>query len=67
LYGDGKFYDIGKDVMEKSALSELSVEQKGVHKMLQAGLDQYKDARPAHLGLEKKAKQPKKKKRKPEK
>ena len=53
LYGDGAFFNVDKDVLEKSPLdaAALSEEQKGVRAMLQKGIDQYKDQRPAHLGL----------------
>lgn len=51
LYGDGKYYDIGADVLEKSPLpADLSGEAKAVRAMLQKALEQYQDKRPAHLG-----------------
>ena len=54
LYGDGRFFDVGKDVLEKSPLQmPLSEEERRLRSLLQAGLDQYKDKRPAHLGKEK--------------
>jgi hypothetical protein len=42
----GKFYDISKDVLEKSPLADLSPEAQQVRTMLQQVLDQYKDVRP---------------------
>ncbi len=56
LYGDGRFFDIREDVLEEKALEEarLTEEQRGIRVMLQGAIDQYKDRRPAHLGLEKK-------------
>ena len=56
MYGDGKFFDVEKDVLEKSALNDakLSDEQVKVKAMLQGALDQYKDKRPGHLGQGKK-------------
>ena len=55
LYGDGSFYDIERDVLEKTPLKagDLSEAQTRVQVMLQRGIDQYKNKRPAHLGLEK--------------
>lgn len=52
LYGNGKFYDVQEDVLEKNALQKgaLSEEQRKTRKMLQGALDQYKGKRPAHLG-----------------
>jgi len=46
LYRTGKFYDVSKDVLEKSALADLSPEAQQVRTMLQQVLDQYKDVRP---------------------
>ena len=58
LYGDGSFYDVQSDVLEKSSLKsdELTAEQKRVQVMLRGALDQYQDKRPAHLGQQKKGK-----------
>jgi len=54
LYEDGRFFDVEKDVLEKSPLqAPLSEEERRVSSLLKAGLDQYKDKRPAHLGKEK--------------
>lgn len=52
LYRDGRFFDIEKDVLEKQPLAEASLdeEQRRTRTMLQAALDRYADARPAHLG-----------------
>ena len=62
LYGNGKFFDIEKDVLEKAPLEELSSEQKSIRALLQKGLDHYRDKRPSHLGntQEKKGKKEKK-------
>ena len=55
LYGDGRFFDVKKDVLEKSPLqSPLSEEQRQVRSLLKGGLDHYRDKRPGHLGKEKK-------------
>ncbi len=49
LYRDGRFYDLARDIDEKQALqvSALTGDAAMAAKVLQAGLDQYKDARPA--------------------
>jgi arylsulfatase A len=52
LYRDGKFYDLTADPFEeKPALSVTSLSGKAATaaKTLQSALDQYKNARPAHL------------------
>ena len=55
LYGDGRFFDVEKDVLEKSPLqSPLSEEQRQARSLLKGGLDHYRDKRPGHLGKEKK-------------
>jgi arylsulfatase A len=55
LYGDGSFFDIEKDVLEKNALKpKLSEEEMNVRTMLQRAIDQYQDKRPGHLGQGKK-------------
>jgi arylsulfatase A len=59
LYGDGSFYDVSEDVLEKRPLRDLSSEQRSVREMLEGAIGQYRDKRPAHLGQEKK-KNPKK-------
>ncbi|NNM28238.1 MAG: hypothetical protein HKO57_01845, partial [Akkermansiaceae bacterium] len=61
LYGDGTFFDIRNDVLEKKALDPAGLDgsQAQVREMLQKALDRYRDARPPHLGAEK----PKKEKR----
>jgi arylsulfatase A len=43
LYGDGKFFDMEKDPLEKTVLktSELSEKNIGIHKMLSAAIKQY--------------------------
>jgi arylsulfatase A len=59
LYRHGAFYDYQKDVMEKTPLTKLSADAVTIQRMLQAALDQYKDARPAEYktpGKKKKAK-----------
>ena len=58
LYGNGRFYDIQNDVLEKNPLATatLSDEQESVRAMLQEALGYYKSRRPAHLGLENRAK-----------
>ena len=61
LYGTGKFFDIKNDPNEKSPVTDLTDDQKAVKKMLQAKLDDFKDARPAHLKMT--GKKPKKKKK----
>ncbi|NCF86885.1 MAG: sulfatase-like hydrolase/transferase [Verrucomicrobiaceae bacterium] len=47
LYGDGRFFDVGEDVLEKTplAVDKLTEKQQAVHKMLRGGLDQFKDVR----------------------
>ncbi|MFM1559746.1 MAG: sulfatase-like hydrolase/transferase [Roseibacillus sp.] len=55
LYGDGRFFDVEKDVLEKNALKpKLSEEEMNVRTMLQRAIDQYQDKRPGHLGQGKK-------------
>ena len=51
LYRNGDFYDLGKDIEEKSALkvAGLKGEAAKAAKLLQGALDQYANARPAHL------------------
>lgn len=51
LYRDGTFFDLRKDWFEEKPLkvASLSGERAAVAKALQATLDQYKHARPAHL------------------
>jgi arylsulfatase A len=51
LYRTGAFYDLVKDPDEKQPLmvSALEGEATATAKLLQGALDQYKDARPAHL------------------
>jgi hypothetical protein len=53
LYGNGKYYDIQEDVLEKSPLdiAGLNEDQKTTYEMLQSALVGYQDKRPAHLGL----------------
>jgi arylsulfatase A len=46
LYRTGEFYDVGKDVLESEPLTDYSPEAQQARVMLQAALDQYKDARP---------------------
>jgi arylsulfatase A len=47
LYGDGRFFDIAEDVLEKAPLkvNQLTEKQRGVREMLQGGLDQFKGVR----------------------
>ncbi|OYV04000.1 MAG: hypothetical protein CFE26_19210 [Verrucomicrobiales bacterium VVV1] len=51
LYRGGGFFDLSKDLGEKSPLpvSSLTGEAAAAAKTLQAALDQFKDARPAEL------------------
>jgi arylsulfatase A len=51
LYRDGAFYDLAKDPGEEHPLNvgDLAGEAAAAAKMLRAALDEYKDARPAHL------------------
>lgn len=52
LYTTGKFYDLNADPYEEKAaqsVASLSGEAAAAAKMLQSALDQYKNARPAHL------------------
>jgi len=62
LYGDGKFFDIEKDVLETTPLEGdgLGAEEKKVQAMLQGAIDQYKEQRPTHLGADRKKKKTKK-------
>ena len=63
LYGDGAFYDVQSDVLEKTPLKDdvLTAEQKEVRAMLSKALDEYRDKRPAHLGADPKKKSKKEK------
>ncbi len=51
FYRTGQFYDIENDVLEKTPLAVDALDEKtaAVRDMLQAALDQYKDARPENL------------------
>jgi arylsulfatase A len=51
LYRDGRFFDLTKDLNEKSPLqvSSLDGDAANAAKSLQAALNQFKEARPAHL------------------
>ena len=51
LYRKGGFYDVSKDVLEKTPLAadELSADARQARAMLRKALDKYKDARPAGL------------------
>jgi arylsulfatase A len=52
LYRDGKFYELSVDPFEKKpaqTVASLSGKAAAAAKNLQAALDQYKNARPAHL------------------
>jgi arylsulfatase A len=52
LYRDGKFYDLTADPFEKKpaqSVASLSGKAAAAAKSLQSVLDQYKNARPAHL------------------
>ncbi|MEX2212609.1 MAG: sulfatase-like hydrolase/transferase [Phycisphaeraceae bacterium] len=51
LYTTGAFYDFHKDVNEKNPIdtATLKGEAAAAHKLLSAALQQYKNARPAHL------------------
>jgi arylsulfatase A len=51
LYRNGRFFDLTKDLNEKSPLqvSSLDGDAANAAKSLQAALNQFKDARPAHL------------------
>jgi len=49
LYRTGQFFDLKTDPDERSALTTLTPGQAEARDRLQAVLDQYKDARPAHL------------------
>jgi hypothetical protein len=68
LYRNGDFYDVAADPEEKRPLqnSQPTAEAAKVRAVLQAGLDQYRDARPANLAqpgrVEQKAKKAKKNK-----
>jgi len=68
LYRNGDFYDVAADPEEKRPLqnSQPTGEAAKVRAVLQAGLDQYRDARPANLAqpgrVEQKAKKAKKNK-----
>jgi len=48
LYRDGKFYDVGRDALEKGPLDagKLDGEAAAAHRTLQAALGRYADARP---------------------
>lgn len=58
LYRTGKFYDVDKDVLEKSPLDkrQLSPDAAAVQTKLQAALDQYAGARPEEIANWKKNK-----------
>lgn len=64
LYRSGEFYDIEKDVLEKSPIpvSDLTPKVLSVHRKLQAALDQYTEARPEKFANWKKNKKKKAKK-----
>lgn len=51
LYRTGEFYDLESDRQEKSPVASetLKGEAAAARRMLQVALDQYRDARPAHL------------------
>jgi len=51
LYRKGGFYDVSKDVLEKTPLGdgELTADARQVRAMLRKALDKYKDARPSRL------------------
>ncbi|MGH7943566.1 MAG: hypothetical protein ACREH8_01810 [Opitutaceae bacterium] len=51
LYRDGTFFDLRSDQFEEKPLriEKLSGAQRPAAQQLQAALDQYADARPAHL------------------
>jgi arylsulfatase A len=52
LYRDGKFYDLRADPFEQKpaqSVANLSGQAAAAAKTLQSALDQYKNARPAHL------------------
>lgn len=51
LYRTGEFYDLNRDIEEINPLSiaDLRDEPAAAAKLLQAALDEFKDARPAHL------------------
>jgi arylsulfatase A len=53
LYRTREFYNISNDVLEKTNLitSDLNEEAQKAHTLLQKVLNQYRDARPPHLGL----------------
>lgn len=57
LYRTGEFYDLGKDLEEKQPLKTASLkgEAAAAAKQLQSALDQFTDARPAHLPVPKPA------------
>lgn len=61
LYRNGAYYDYQKDGKEQNALKQAKLDAEAVaaHRMLQAALDRFKDARPAEYktpGKKKKAK-----------
>lgn len=69
LTRDGSFFDLSRDIGEKSPLDEKSLdpEAAAARKVLQGALDKYKGARPAaHTGAEKSRGKQKQKDRKPE-
>ena len=47
LYGDGPFFDVAEDVLEKTPLviDQLTEAQQSTHEMLQTALGQYRDVR----------------------
>ena len=52
LYSTGKFFDLDKDVEEKSPqrVADLQGEAAAAARKFQSALEQFKDARPASLG-----------------
>jgi arylsulfatase A len=62
LYGNGKFYDMEKDPLEKKSLktSELSEKNIGIHKMLSAAIEQYDGIRSEKVAQATKKKKPRK-------
>lgn len=49
LYRSGDFYQVSEDVLEERPLTKLDGDQQEVRAMLQAALDQYKEARPSSM------------------
>ena len=54
LYRDGQFFDITHDEDEQRpfTLAAIAGEAAAAHKLLQAALDKFRDARPARLASE---------------